>query len=69
MSRVVHGFNRETTAQSFTEKYRPTRFAEILGQPNAVKIMRAFVAAPESTGLLFCGDSLLQFHGQREGRC
>src|SRR5262249_19518296 len=42
---------------SLLSKYRPSRLDQVLGQPQVVEALQAFVAAPYSTAMLFSGES------------
>lgn len=54
-------FNRLPVASRgngpLVERYRPSRLAEIAGQPQAVRALRAFLANPYATAFLFHGDT------------
>jgi hypothetical protein len=45
------------TRRDFRDVYRPTTLAEVLGQPEAVGALRAFVADPFPTAFLLSGDT------------
>ncbi|MFL5341584.1 MAG: AAA family ATPase, partial [Gemmataceae bacterium] len=43
--------------QPLTEKYRPRRIADLLGQPNAVGVLQSFADEPSPKAFLFSGPT------------
>src|SRR5436853_24501 len=42
---------------SLVSKYRPKCLDEVLGQPEVVRALKLFVAAPYTTAMIMCGDT------------
>jgi hypothetical protein len=53
----VPAYERPASTSSLVAKYRPQTLAEVLGQPDIIEALRAFVRAPYPAAMLFHGDS------------
>jgi hypothetical protein len=50
-------FKPQVHPTAFTEKYRPTTLAEVVGQPHVVARLRTFLADPYPCAMLFEGET------------
>ena len=51
------GPDRPARRQALTEKHRPRTLAQVMGQPEAVRRLSAFAAAPYPTAFVLAGDT------------